>query len=76
LKKAEQRDFLSKYGKLPTSCRIEIRSNRNIDHVTKNELLGDEYPYQQCKHPGCTRNANPVTCGFTAKKGNRFGSAS
>ena len=38
----EQRDFLSKHGKLPTSCRIEIRNNPNIDHVTKNELLGDE----------------------------------
>jgi hypothetical protein len=57
--------LLSKHGKLPPSCRNEIRSNRNIDHVTKNELLGDaEYPYQRCKHPGCTRNANPVASGF------------
>lgn len=60
----EQRDFLSKHGKLPTSCRIEIRNNPNIDHVTKNELLGnEEYPYQQCKHPGCTRNAKRVAGG-------------
>ena len=60
----EQRQLLSKYGKLPMSCRIEIRSNRNIDHVTKNELLGDaEYPYQRCEHPGCTRNANRVAGG-------------
>ena len=60
----EQREFLSKYGQLPPSCRIEIQNNRNIDHVTKNELLGDEeYPYQQCKHPGCTRNAHRVAIG-------------
>ena len=61
----EQREFLSKYGQLPPSCRIEIQNNRNIDHVTKNELLGDaKYPYQQCKHPGCTRNAKRVAGGF------------
>ena len=66
----EQRDLLSKHGKLPMSRRIEIRSNPNIDHVTKNELLGDaEYPYQQCKHPGCTRNANRVASG---RKGECF----
>jgi len=60
----EQKDLLSKYGKLPMNCRIEIRSNRNIDQVTKNELLGDaEYPYQRCEHPGCTRNANRVANG-------------
>ena len=60
----EQKDLLSKYGKLPMSCRNEIRSNLNIDHVTKNELLGnEEYPYQQCKHPGCTRNAKRVAGG-------------
>ena len=60
----EQRQLLSKYGKLPMSCRNEIWSNRNIDHVTKNELLGDaEYPYQRCEHPGCTRNANRVANG-------------
>ena len=60
----EQREFLSKYGQLPQSCRIEIQNNPNIDHVTKNELLGDaKYPYQQCKHPGCTRNAKRVAGG-------------
>jgi len=60
----EQKDLLSKYGKLPMSCRNEIRSNLNIDHVTKNELLGDAaWPYQRCEHPGCARNANPVAGG-------------
>ena len=49
---------------MPRDCRLEIRSNPNIDHVTKNELLGDaKYPYQQCKHPGCTRNAKRVAGG-------------
>jgi len=56
--------LLSKYGKLTMNCRIEILSNPNIDHVTKNELLGDAaWPYQRCKHPGCTRNANRVAGG-------------
>ena len=59
------RDFLSNTnGRLPRDDRLEIRSNPNIDHVTKNELLGDaEYPYQQCKHLGCTRNAKGVAGG-------------
>jgi len=59
----EQREFLKRYKKLPGSIKLQIRNDPNIPHVTKHELLKDGYPYQKCKHPGCTRNANRVASG-------------
>jgi len=59
----ECRELLKKYKELPGSIKLQIRNDPNIAHETKHELLKDEYPYQKCKHPGCTRNANGVAGG-------------
>ena len=48
---------------MPPSCRIEIQNNPNIDHATKHELLGVDWPFTKCKHEGCARNAHKIAGG-------------
>ena len=66
-----QSNIVGVYNLLEYFKKFSKKYKSRLIHISTDEVYGDvlngrsdeEYPYQQCKHPGCTRNANYVANG-------------